>query len=31
MSRYFPPYNNSSENIKVKLDLSKYATKTERM
>ena len=29
MSRYFPPYNNSSENIKVKLNLSNYATKTD--
>ena len=26
MSKYFPPYNNSSENIKVELDLSNYAT-----
>ena len=29
MSRYFPPYNNSSNNIKVELDLSNYATKTD--
>ena len=29
MSRYFPPYNNSSENIKVELDLSNHATKTD--
>ena len=29
MSNYFPPYNNSSKNIKVELDLSKYATKTD--
>ena len=29
MSQYFPPYNNSSENIKVELDLSNYATKTD--
>ena len=29
MSRYFPPHNNSSENIKVELDLSNYATKTD--
>ena len=29
MSQYFPPYNNSSKNIKVKLDLSNYATKTD--
>ena len=27
MSQYVPPYNNSSENIKVELDLSNYATK----
>ena len=27
MSQYFPPYNNSSENIKVELDLSNYAMK----
>ena len=26
MSKYFPPCNNSSENIKVELDLSNYAT-----
>ena len=29
MSQYFPPYNNSSGNIKVKLDLSNYATKDD--
>ena len=29
MSRFFPPYNNSSENIKVELDLSSYATKKD--
>ena len=29
MSKYFPPYNNSSENIKVELDLSDYATKKD--
>ena len=29
MSQYFPPYNNSSENIKVELDLSNYATKND--
>ena len=29
MSRYFPTYNNPSENIKVELDLSNYATKTD--
>ena len=29
MSRYFPLHNSSSENIKVELDLSNYATKTD--
>ena len=29
MSKYFRPYNNSSENIKVELDLSNYATKKD--
>ena len=29
MSQYFSPYNNSSENIKVELDLSNYATKKD--
>ena len=29
MSRYFPPYNNSNENIKVELDVSNYATKKD--
>ena len=29
MSKYFPPYNNSSENIKVELGLSNYATKKD--
>ena len=29
MSQYFPPYNNSSKNFKVELDLSNYATKTD--
>ena len=29
MSKYFPPCNNSSENIKVELDLSNYATKKD--
>ena len=29
MSQYFPTYNNSSENIKVELDLSNYATKED--
>ena len=26
MSKYFPPYNNSTKNIKVELDVSNYAT-----
>ena len=26
MSQYFPPYNNSGENLEVELDLSNYAT-----
>ena len=29
MSQYFPPYNNSSGNIKGELDLSNYATKKD--
>ena len=29
MSQYFPPYNNSSKNIKVELDLSNYAIKDD--
>ena len=29
MSQYFTPYNNSSGNIKVELDLSNYATKDD--
>ena len=29
MSQYFPPYKNSSNNIKVKLDLTNYATQTD--
>ena len=29
MSQYFPPYNNSGENIKVELDPSNYATKKD--
>ena len=29
MSQYFPPYRNSGSNIKVELDLSSYATKTD--
>ena len=26
---YYPPYKSSSNNIKVELDLSNYATKTD--
>ena len=29
MSTYYPPYKGSSQNIKVELDLAKYATKTD--
>ena len=29
MSQYYPPYKNSSNNIKVELDLVNYATKTD--
>ena len=29
MSQYFPPYKSSRRNIKVELDLSIYATKTD--
>ena len=29
MSQYFPPYKSSSNKIKVKLDLTNYATKTD--
>ena len=29
MIQYYPPYRNSSNNIKVKLDLVNYATKTD--
>ena len=29
MSQYFPPYSNSSEDIKVELDLTNYATKDD--
>ena len=29
MSTYYPPYKSSSGNIKVELDLSNYATKTD--
>ena len=29
MSKYYPPYKSSSNNIKVELDLTNYATKTD--
>ena len=29
MGKYIPPYNNSSEKIKVELDLSNYATQKD--
>ena len=29
MTQYYPPYRSSSYNIKVKLDLVNYATKTD--
>ena len=29
MSQYFPPNNNSSEDIKVELDLTNYAKKDD--
>ena len=29
MSQYFPPYRSSARNIKVELNLSNYATKTD--
>ena len=29
ISAYYPPYKNSSNNIKVKLDLTNYATKDD--
>ena len=29
MSTYYPPYRRSSNNIKLELDLAKYATKTD--
>ena len=29
MSQYLPPYRGSGRNIKVELDLSSYATKTD--
>ena len=29
MSTYYPPYKSSSNSIKVELDLTNYATKTD--
>ena len=29
MGQYFPPYRSSGRNIKVELNLSSYATKTD--
>ena len=29
MSTYYPPYKSSSNNIKVELDLTNYATKSD--
>ena len=29
MSTYYPPYKSSSSNVKVELDLSNYAIKTD--
>ena len=29
ISTYYPPYKSSSNNIKVELDLTNYATKTD--
>ena len=29
MSTYYPPYKSSSNNVKVELDLTDYATKTD--
>ena len=29
MIQYFPPYRRSGRNIKIELDLSSYATKTD--
>ena len=29
MSTYYPPYKSSGQNVKVKLDLTNYATKTD--
>ena len=29
MSAYYPPYRSSSNNVKVELDITNYATKTD--
>ena len=29
MSKYYPPYGGSNKDIKVELDLSSYATKSD--
>ena len=29
MTTYYPPYKSSSNNVKVELDLTNYATKTD--
>ena len=29
MNAYYPPYRSSSNNVKVELDLTNYATKTD--
>ena len=29
MSTYYPPYKSSGQNVKVELDLTNYATKTD--
>ena len=29
MTTYYPPYKNSSNNVKVELDLTSYATKSD--
>ena len=31
MSQYFSPYTSSGRNVKVELDLSNYATKTDNV
>ena len=30
MSTYYPPYKSSGQNVKVELDLTNYATKTDK-